>query len=165
MTVSVVSIPYFDSKNYRNSIVIQPAALTHVPTMPEGLAETFRSVATGQRRRYAMHAGEDVSNILPRFRGSATVRGWFLTLRGCCTQCRTPVRRGGHHRRASGEVPFFIRKRSTIATNTLLTAMNEPKRRVRRSVMTAQESVVLIAMPDRSVSPARRVEQRTVRPC
>jgi len=46
--------------------------------MPEGLAETFRSVATGQRRRYAMHAGEHVSNILPRFRGSATVRGWFL---------------------------------------------------------------------------------------
>jgi len=45
--------------------------------MPEGLAETFRSVATGQRRRYAMHAGEHVSNILPRFRRSATVHRWF----------------------------------------------------------------------------------------
>ena len=51
-----------------------------MPTMPEGLAETFRSVAMGQRRRYAIHAGEYVSNILSRFRGSAAVRRWFLTL-------------------------------------------------------------------------------------
>lgn len=46
-----------------------------MPTVPEDAAKTFRSVKTGQYRQRAMHAGEHVSNILPRFRWGATERG------------------------------------------------------------------------------------------